>query len=90
MFISFIILKELHTTMPSVRIREGESFDSAIRRFKRAVEKSGIPKELRQREFHLKESTLRQRRTAAAKKRLIKKLAREKAGLLGHQNIHRH
>ncbi len=35
--------------MPNIRIKEGESFDSAIRRFKRAVEKAGIPKELRRR-----------------------------------------
>jgi small subunit ribosomal protein S21 len=65
--------------MPSVRVREGESFDSAIRRFKRAVEKAGIPKELRRREFHQKGSTLKQRRIAAARKRLLKKLAREKS-----------
>jgi small subunit ribosomal protein S21 len=65
--------------MPSVRVKEGESFDSAIRRFKRAVEKAGIPKELRRREFHQKGSALKQRRLAAARKRLLKKLARERA-----------
>lgn len=64
--------------MPSVKVKEGESFDSAIRRFKRAVEKAGIPKELRRREFHQKGAALRQRELAAARKRLLKKLSREK------------
>jgi small subunit ribosomal protein S21 len=64
--------------MPSVRVKEGESIDSAIRRFKRAVEKAGIPKELRSRAFHQKGSVQKQRRIAAAKKRLLKKLSRER------------
>lgn len=68
--------------MPSVRIREGESVDSAMRRFKRAVEKAGIPKELRKREFYQKGSTIRKRKAAAARKRHLKKLAREQGGLL--------
>lgn len=63
--------------MPSVRVKESESIDSAIRRFKRAVEKAGIPKELRARAFHQKGSVQKQRRVAAAKKRLQKKLSRE-------------
>lgn len=64
--------------MPSVRVKESESIDSAIRRFKRAVEKAGIPKELRARAFHQKGSVQKQRRVAAAKKRLLKKLSRER------------
>lgn len=64
--------------MPSVRLKESESIDSAIRRFKRAVEKAGIPKELRSRAFHQKGSVQKQRRIAAAKKRLQKKLFRER------------
>jgi small subunit ribosomal protein S21 len=65
--------------MPIVRVREGEPFDVALRRFKRIVDKTGIPKELRRREFHLKGSVLKQRQIAAARKRLFKKLLREKA-----------
>jgi small subunit ribosomal protein S21 len=64
--------------MPSIKVRDGEPFDSVIRRFKRAVEKAGIPKELRRREFHQKGSTLKQRRMAAAKKRLLKRLSHER------------
>jgi len=66
--------------MPSVRMRDGESVDSAIRRFKRAVEKAGIPKELRRREFYQKGSAVRKRKAAAARKRHLKKLLREQVG----------
>lgn len=64
--------------MPSVRVKEGEPFEAAMRRFKRAVEKAGIPKELRSRAFYQKGSVQKQRRIAAAKKRLLKKLFRER------------
>ena len=66
--------------MPSVRLREGESLDSAMRRFKRAVEKAGIPKELRRREFYQKASAVRKRKAAAARKRHLKRLVREQTG----------
>jgi small subunit ribosomal protein S21 len=66
--------------MPNVRIREGESVDSAMRRFKRAVEKAGTPKELRKREFFQKPSAVRKRKAAAARKRHLKKLVRETGG----------
>lgn len=66
--------------MPNVRIREGESLDSAMRRLKRAVEKEGKPKELRKREFFQKPSAIRKRKAAAARKRHLKKLVRETIG----------
>ena len=75
--------------MPSVKVRDGEPFDSVIRRFKRAVEKAGIPKELRRREFHQKGSTLKQRRLAAARKRLLKRLSNEKFLAMGGENRER-
>lgn len=65
--------------MPSIRVREGESIDSAIRRFKRAWEKSGGPKEIRRRECYQKPSAIRKRKAAAARKRYAKKRAREEA-----------
>jgi len=37
--------------MPSVRVKENEPFDVALRRFKRAIEKTGLLTELRAREF---------------------------------------
>ena len=67
--------------MSGIRVREGESFDSAVRRLKRAIEKAGTPKELRKREFFQKPSAVRKRKAAAARKRHLKKLARERYAL---------
>jgi len=62
--------------MSSVRIREGESFESAVRRFKRSCEKSGILSELRKREHYEKPSVKRKRKMMAARKRALKKTRR--------------
>jgi small subunit ribosomal protein S21 len=63
--------------MPSVRIRENEYFDAALRRFKRACEKAGVLTELRRREFYEKPTQERKRKKAAAVKRHMKRLSRE-------------
>ena len=64
--------------MPSVRIRENEYFDAALRRFKRACEKAGVLTELRRREFYEKPTQERKRKKAAAVKRHLKRLSRER------------
>ena len=63
--------------MPSVRVKENEPFDVAMRRFKRACEKAGILTEVRRREYYEKPTAVRKRKEAAAVKRHMKKLARE-------------
>lgn len=63
--------------MPSVRVRENEPFDVAMRRFKRACEKAGVLTEVRRREYYEKPTSVRKRKAAAAVKRYAKKLARE-------------
>ena len=65
--------------MPSVRIRESENFDAALRRFKRACEKAGILSELRRREYYEKPTQERKRKTAAAVKRHVKRNSRNVA-----------
>ena len=60
--------------MSGVKIREGESFESAVRRFKRACEKSGILSELRKREHYEKPSVRKKRKMIAARKRALKKV----------------
>lgn len=65
--------------MPSVRVRENEPFDVALRRFKRACEKAGVLTEVRRREFYEKPTQERKRKAAAAVKRQMKKVAREQA-----------
>ena len=63
--------------MPSVRVKENEHFDGALRRFKRACEKAGILTELRAREFYEKPTQERKRKKAAAVKREMKKVSRQ-------------
>ena len=65
--------------MPIVKVREIEPFDVALRRFKRSCEKAGVLSEVRRREFFEKPTWERKRKKAAAKKRHLKKLARENA-----------
>lgn len=62
--------------MPSVRVKDNEPFDIALRRFKRSCEKAGIMSELRRREHYEKPTTVRKRKKAAAVKRHLKKLSR--------------
>lgn len=63
--------------MPSVRVKENEYFDAALRRFKRACEKAGVLTELRRREFYEKPTQERKRKKAAAVKRHLKRVSRE-------------
>lgn len=64
--------------MPSVRMRENEPFEVALRRFKRICEKSGILSEIRRREFYEKPTSIRKRKAAAAVKRQQKRTSMEK------------
>lgn len=59
--------------MPGIVVGNNESIDSALKRFKKQVEKGGILSELRKREFYEKPSERKKKRLFAAKKRLIKK-----------------
>ena len=65
--------------MPSVRVRENEPFDVAMRRFKRSCEKAGVLAEVHKREFYEKPTQERKRKAAAAVKRWQKKAARQNA-----------
>jgi small subunit ribosomal protein S21 len=65
--------------MPSVRVRENEPFEVAVRRFKRSCEKAGIISEMREREYYEKPTAARKRKAAAAVKRNQKRLAKEQA-----------
>ena len=63
--------------MPSIKVKENEHFDSALRRFKRLCEKAGINSASRRRARYEKKSRCRQREKAAAVKRFIKKMQKE-------------
>ena len=65
---------EKANTMPTVRVKENEPFEVAMRRFKRTVEKTGLLTELRAREFYEKPTAERKRKRAAAVKRHFKRI----------------
>jgi small subunit ribosomal protein S21 len=68
------IYLKVFNRMPIVRVKENEPFDVALRRFKRAVEKTGLLTELRAREFYEKPTAERKRKHAAAVKRRYKRM----------------
>jgi len=60
--------------MTSVEVREDESFESALRRFKKQCEKAGVLSELRKREHYEKPSVRKKRKAMAARKKMMKKM----------------
>jgi len=63
--------------MPGIKVKENESFESAMRRFKKQCEKSGILSEIRKREHYEKPSLRRKRKQIAARKRMMKKMRKQ-------------
>lgn len=55
--------------MTEVRIRENESLESALRRFKRQCARAGVLAEVRKREHYEKPSVKRKKKAEAARKR---------------------
>ena len=55
--------------MAEVRIKDNESLESALRRFKRSYLRSGVPAEIRKREHYEKPSVKRKKKSEAARKR---------------------
>ena len=61
------------TPKPSVSARPYESFESLFKRWKRAVDKSNLLRDLREYEFYEKPKKKKKRKAAAAKKRWERK-----------------
>ena len=57
--------------MSEIRVKEGESLESALRRFKRSTARSGVA-EVRKREAYEKPSVRRKKKSEAARKRKFK------------------
>ncbi len=58
--------------MAEIKIKENESLDNALRRFKRQCAKAGVLSELRKREHYEKPSVRRKKKSEAARKRKYK------------------
>ncbi len=57
--------------MPGVRVKEGESFESALRRFKKKCEKAGILSDLRKHQHFEKPSERRKRKENASRRKAV-------------------
>ena len=62
--------------MALVKVRDGESFESAFRRFKKSCEKAGILSDVKKREHFEKPSVSLKKKSIAARKRANKKVRR--------------
>ena len=58
--------------MSEIRIKDNESLESALRRFKRQCAKSGVLAEVRKREHYEKPSVTRKKKSESARKRKFK------------------
>ena len=58
--------------MAEIRVKEHESLDSALRRFKRQCQRSGVLTEVKKREQYDKPSVKRKKKSEAARKRKYK------------------
>lgn len=56
--------------MPGIRVKESESFEQALRRFKKQCEKAGIFSDIRRTSRYEKPSVRRKRKMQAAQRRL--------------------
>ncbi len=59
--------------MTGVRIKENESFESALKRFKKQCEKAGILSEIKKREHYEKPSVRRKKKALSARKKALKR-----------------
>jgi small subunit ribosomal protein S21 len=55
--------------LTEIRLQEGESIESALKRFKKKIQKAGILSEIKRRERYEKPSVKRKRKREAARKR---------------------
>lgn len=56
--------------MPGVKIKQNESLENALRRFKKQCEKASILSEIKKREYYERPSVRRKKKMMAARKKL--------------------
>ena len=60
--------------MPYVKVRESDSFENALKRFKKQCEKEGILSEVKKREHYDKPSVKKKKKAIAARKKAVRKV----------------
>lgn len=66
--------------MARIMVDDSENLEKAIKRFKRMIEKEGIIREWKKREFYEKPSTILNRKKKALRRKLMKKKRKLKEG----------
>jgi small subunit ribosomal protein S21 len=69
--------REVASSLAEVKVQEGESVESALRRFKRKVQQEDIIKDIKKHSYYLKPGDKRRAKQALAQKRTRKKQRRE-------------
>jgi small subunit ribosomal protein S21 len=64
--------------MVTVRVREGETIEEALRRFKRECERNGIMQEIKRREYFESPSMKKKRKAAEAKRKMRRRMSRQR------------
>lgn len=59
--------------MPSVKVKDTESFESALKHFKKQCEREGILSEIKKREHYDKPSVKKKKKILAARKKAAKR-----------------
>lgn len=62
--------------MAHIIVEDSENLEKAIKRFKRMVEKEGIIREFKKREYYEKPSTIKNRKNKTLQRKLMKKTRR--------------
>ena len=60
--------------MPYIRVRESDSFENALKRFKKQCEKDGILSDVKKKEHYEKPSVKKKSKALAARKKALKKV----------------
>lgn len=62
--------------MATIEVYDDENLERALRRFKRLVEKEGIIRDYRKREFYEKPSTIKNRKNKARERKLSRRVVK--------------
>jgi len=70
--------------MAQITVDDSENLEKAIKRFKRMVDKEGIVREYKKREYYEKPSTIKNRLNKTLKRKLMKKTRKNQQGGRGY------
>ena len=63
--------------MLGIRVKDNESFESALRRFKKKCEKAGVLSDVRKHQHFEKPSEKRKRKLNASRRKMMKRMQQE-------------